>query len=73
MEPNYTHLIQSGEIQILIISGTKYVSAALSIGIQIIKKMFLNEQVGLSNDDIQLVKELVDENWNVLNRLGEAD
>ncbi len=56
-----------------------HVSAALSIGIQTIRKMFqnehvgLDEQVGLSNDDIQLVKELLDENRNVLKRLGEAD
>ena len=50
-----------------------HVSAALSIGIQTIKKMILNEQVGLTNDDIQLVKNLMDENRHVLRRLGEAD
>ena len=50
-----------------------HVSAALSIGIQTIKKMFLNENVGLSNEDIQLVKSLLDENRTVLKRLGEAD
>ncbi|MHA1619612.1 MAG: hypothetical protein ACTSVZ_10060 [Promethearchaeota archaeon] len=50
-----------------------HVSAALSIGIQTIKKMFTNEQEGLSKDDINLVKSLMDENRNVLKRLGEAD
>ena len=50
-----------------------HVSAALSIGIQTIRKMFLNEKVGLSNEDILLVKGLLDENRTVLKRLGEAD
>ena len=50
-----------------------HVSAALSIGIQTIKKMILNEQVGLTKDDIQLVKNLMDENRHVLRRLGEVD
>jgi post-segregation antitoxin (ccd killing protein) len=50
-----------------------HVSAALSIGIQTIKKMFINEKVGLSDEDIQLVNTLMDENRNVLRRLGEAD
>jgi len=35
--------------------------------------MILNEQVGLTKDDIQLVKNLMDENRHVLRRLGEAD
>ena len=50
-----------------------HVSAALSIGIQTIKKMFTHEKVGLSNKDIQLVNSLMDENRNVLKKLGEAD
>lgn len=50
-----------------------HVSAALSIGIQTIKKMILNEQVGLTKDDIKLVKNLMDENRHVLKRLGEVD
>ncbi len=50
-----------------------HVSAALSIGIQTIKKMILNEQVGLTKDDIQLVKNLMDENRHVLRRLGKVD
>ena len=50
-----------------------HVSAALSIGIQTIKKMFVNEKVGLSKEDVQLVNNLMDENRNVLKRLREAE
>lgn len=38
LEPNYTHSIQSGEMQILIISGTKYESLTQSTFI----KMYIN-------------------------------
>ncbi len=49
------------------------VSAALSIGVQTLRKIYETGQVQLSSEDIQLVKELMEENRNVLKRLGEPD
>lgn len=50
------------------------VSAALSIGVQTIRKMFENTVIApMQNDDRELVARLINENKRVLKRLGEAD
>ena len=52
------------------------VSAALSIGIQTLKNIFNKDQtsrIGLLDKDIELVKNLMNENRNVLKRLGETE
>jgi hypothetical protein len=50
------------------------VSAALSIGIQSLKKIFEEPpETQLSPDDVSLIKEILQKNKNVLKRLGEAD
>jgi hypothetical protein len=50
------------------------VSAALSIGVQAIRKLFENNVISpMPNEDRELVNRLIQENRMVLKRLGEAD
>jgi len=50
------------------------VSAALSIGVQTIRKMFEDNVLApLHHEDRELVSRLINENKRVLKRLGEAD
>ena len=50
------------------------VSAALSIGVQTIRKMFESNVIPpMQNEDRELVNRLINENKRVLKRLGEAD
>ncbi len=49
------------------------VSAALSIGIQTLKNIYLSRQSTISNTDMELIRDLMDKNRNVLKRLGEAN
>jgi ribosome-associated toxin RatA of RatAB toxin-antitoxin module len=50
------------------------VSAALSIGVQAIRKMFESNVIApMQNEDRELVTRLINENKRVLKRLGEAD
>jgi ribosome-associated toxin RatA of RatAB toxin-antitoxin module len=50
------------------------VSAALSIGVQAIRKMFDSNVIApMQNEDRDLVNRLITENRRVLKRLGEAD
>jgi hypothetical protein len=50
------------------------VSAALSIGIQTLKRLFeRNNKTPISDVDRDLINRLISENRKVLKRLGEAD
>lgn len=49
------------------------VSAALSIGIQTLKNIYLSQQSTMSHTDMELMRELMDKNRNVLKRLGEEN
>ncbi|MBN2156994.1 MAG: hypothetical protein JW776_13200 [Candidatus Lokiarchaeota archaeon] len=49
------------------------VSSALSIGVQTLRNIYETGQVKINSEDIKLVRELMDENRNVLKRLGESD
>ena len=50
------------------------VSAALSIGVQTIRKIFESNVIApMQSEDRELVTRLINENKRVLKRLGEAD
>jgi hypothetical protein len=50
------------------------VSAALSIGVQSLKKIYETEpESQLSTEDVNLIKQILQDNKKVLKRLGEAD
>ena len=48
-------------------------SSALSIGVQTLKNIYHTGEPMMSSDDIKLVKRLMEENRNVLKRLGETE
>ncbi len=50
------------------------VSAALSIGVQTIRKLFESNVIApMHNEDRELINRLIDENRRVLKRLGKSD
>lgn len=49
------------------------VSSALSIGVQTLRNIYETGQVKMSSEDVKLVRELMNENRNLIKRLGEKN